>query len=131
MSEFGKAAAIVILTVILGTAVGKTEKDIATVLSVAACCILMVMAVQYLSEVNVFLWKLGNSVQNDTVFLEVLLRIVGISVLTELTCLICADSGNASLGKAMQILGNALILVQVLPVFEAFITLIQEILRLA
>ena len=131
MEELWKAAAIVILTVILGAAVGRTEKDIAVVLTATACCIVAAAAVRYLSDVVVFLWQLSNAAETGNLFLEHLLKITGVALLTELTCLISTDAGNASLGKAIQILGKAVILVQALPVFEAFLAIVQDILRYA
>jgi hypothetical protein len=42
--------------------------------------------------------------------------------------MVCADAGNASLGKVLQILASAVILWLSLPVFTALIELIQKIL---
>lgn len=128
MEAFWKAAAILILTVIFGAAIGKTEKDISVVLSVGACCIVMMVALQYLSDVVAFLWELGNSGEEGNPFLSILLKISGVALVTELSSLLSADAGNSSLGKAMQILGNAVILFLSLPIFEAFLSMIQEIL---
>lgn len=127
MEAFWKAAAVIILTVILGAALGKTEKDISVVLSVAACCMVMLVAVQYLSEIVAFLSELGSSRDFDNPFISTLLKISGVALMTELTELISADAGNSALGKAAQILGNAVILFLSLPLFETFLSIVQEI----
>lgn len=127
MEAFWKAAAVIILTVILGAALGKTEKDISVVLSVAACCMVMLVAVQYLSEIVVFLSELGSSRDFGNPFISTLLKISGVALMTELTELISADAGNSALGKAAQILGNAVILFLSLPLFETFLSIVQEI----
>ena len=127
MEAFWKAAAIMILTVILSSSLGKTEKDISAVLSVAACCMILTVALQYLSDVVVFLWELGNSQKSGTPFIGILLKISGVALVTEISSLFSSDAGNSSLGKAMQILGNSVILFLSLPIFEAFLTMIQEI----
>ena len=41
MENYWKACAIMILTVVLGAARGKTEKDLSVVLTLAACCIIL------------------------------------------------------------------------------------------
>ena len=128
MEAFWKAVAVMILTVILGVTLGKTEKDIAVVLTVAACCAVMIVAMQYLSDVVAFLWELGNSANDQNPFLGTLLKISGVALATELTGMISADAGNNSLGKAMQILGNAVILFLSLPLFQSFFSILQEIL---
>lgn len=130
MEAFWKAAAVIILTVILGVTIGKTEKSISLVMTVAACCIVVMVAMQYLSEVIAFLWKLGNSCDSRNPFTGTLLKISGVALMTELSELISSDAGNNSLGKAMQFLGNAVILFLSLPLFEAFFSMIQEILRI-
>lgn len=131
MADFWKAAALVILAVILGCTIGKTEKDIAVVLSTVVCCLVAGTALGYLTDVLTFLWKLGNSLRGGQSFLEPLLKIAGVSLLSELVSLISADAGNASLGKAMVFLGNAVILFLALPFFEAFYSIVQELLRIA
>lgn len=127
METFWKVTAIIILTVILGITIGKTEKDIAVVLTIVACCIVMIVVLQYLSEVITFLWSLGNDAEGQDSIMEILLKISGVALMTELTGLISADAGNSSLAKAMEILGNAAILFLSLPLFKTFFTMIQEI----
>lgn len=127
MEAFWKAAAMIVLAIVLGTAVWKTEKDISVVLSVSACCAVMVVALQYLSEVVSFLWELYRSVQEQSLFMDTLLKITGVALTTELTGLISSDAGNSTLGKAMQILGTVVILFLALPLFEIFFTIIREI----
>ena len=130
MEPFWKATAVIILSVVLGVAVGKTEKDISVVLSITACCIIMAVVMQYLSEVIAFLWSLTKYVSDQDSILHIMLRISGVALLTELTSLISTDAGNSSLAKAMEILGNAAILFLSLPLFKDFFTIIQEIMGL-
>lgn len=130
MTYFWKASAIVILTVILGAAVGKKEKDIAVVLSAAACCMIAIIAVQSLSDVVLFLWKITGSLEYQNPYTEILLKIAGVALISELTGLISADSGNTALAKMMHFLGNTVILSLGLPLFDAFFEIVQEILNI-
>lgn len=127
MEAFWKAGVIIILTVILGVTLHKTEKDIAIVLSVAACCMVCILALQYLSEVIDFLWKLGNNSAFQNPFVSRILKMAGVTIVTEIIGLISADAGNSSLAKAMQILGTSTILFLAVPLFEMFLSTIQEI----
>ena len=127
MEGYWKAAAVIILTLILGTTVGKTEKDIALVLTVTACCAVVMVAMQYLSEVIGFLWKLGSITGYQNSLMDTLLKITGVALMTELTGLLSSDAGNSSLGKAMQILGTSAILFLSLPLLEACLSIIQEL----
>ena len=129
MELFWKAAAVVILTIILGLTLGKTQKDIAIALTVMTCSMVMMIAVQCLSDVIRFLWDLNNRCSYQNSFVDTLLKISGVTMVTELMCMISADAGNSSLGKATQILGTSVILFMSLPIFESFLTIIQQILR--
>lgn len=130
MDGFWKAAALMILTIILGVSIGKSEKEFTVVLSVTACCMVVMIAMQYLSEVITFLWKLEDSFIDSFPYLETLLKITGVALVTELTGMISTDAGNSSLAKAMQILGISVILFLSLPLFESLLTIVQELLRL-
>ena len=128
METFWKAAAIVLITVILGLAVGKQEKDIAVVLTMTVGCILGVFAISYLEPVLDLLRELESVGQLQSGMLGILLKAVGIALTAEIAGMICADAGNGSLGKTLQLLGSAVILYLSIPIFQAFLTLIREIL---
>ena len=130
METFWKAIAVIILTVILGVTLGKTEKDISVVLSVAACSIIMIIAMQYLEEVIAFLWQLSSKESKQIPSIKIILKITGVALVTELTTLVSSDAGNSSLGKAVEILGNAAILNLALPLLETFLTILQELMGL-
>ena len=131
MVLFWKAVAIVILTVILSTAVGKKEKDIALVLTTAACCGIACLAMQPLSEVIEFIWNIKTFSEYQNPFTGIILKIIGVAVITEITALISVDAGCSSLEKAMQFFGSVTILALSLPLFESFINIVQEILNIA
>lgn len=128
MDGFWKATAAILLAVILSLTVGKQEKDLSVLLIMAACCMAAVIVISYLEPVLDLLWELETAAQLQSGILGILLKCVGIALVTELTGMICKDSGNASLGKTLQMLGSAVILYLSVPVFHALLTLIREIL---
>ena len=125
MSLFWKAAAAVLLAVVLGLSLGK-QKDIVTM---AVCCMVAMIAISYLEPVLDFLRELETlgDLQGD--MLGILLKAVGIGLVSEIAGLVCTDAGNGSLGKTLQMLGSAVILYLSLPIFTAMLELIREILR--
>jgi stage III sporulation protein AD len=128
MEEFLKCAATILVAVVMILAVQKQGKEIALVLSVLVCCMVAVVGVRMLEPVMVFieqLQKLGNL--NDGM-LEILLKVVGIGLLSEIIMLVCADSGNGALGKALQMLASAVVLWLSLPLLTAMIRLVEKIL---
>lgn len=97
-------------------------------LTILACCLALIAAMQFLEPVLQFLRSLAEIGDFDLDVLRILLRVVGISIVGETTSLICSDSGNASIGKVVQVITAAVILRSALPLFEALLHLIQEIL---
>lgn len=128
MAEFWKAAAAVLLAVILGLAIGKQEKDLSVLLTMAVCCMVAMIAVSYLEPVLDLMWELESIGSLQGGMLGILLKTVGIALVAELAGMICNDAGNASLGKTLQMLGSALILYLSVPIFNALLTLIRDIL---
>ena len=126
MSEFWKTTSIVLLTVILGLAVGKTERDISAVLSLVAACIAAGVAVTILEPVLNYLVELQRLFHLPDDLISILLKAVGIALVAELSASICADAGNASLGKMLQILGGAAVLTLSVPMFRTLMTIIKE-----
>lgn len=129
MENFLKASAVVLLSVILGLILAKQNKDISLLLTMAVCCVVAVAALSYLHPVIDFFRKLMQIGQLDSELFAILLKAVGIGLLSEITVLICADSGNAALGKTIQILSTAVILWLSLPLLDNLMELIEKILE--
>lgn len=128
MTAFLQAAAAVLLAVVLGLMLNKQGKDMGTVLSIAVCCMVAMIAISYLQPVVEFLQKLETLGGLDESMVGILLKAVGIGFVAEIAGLICSDAGNSSLGKSIQILGSAVILWLSIPLFNNLIELVQEIL---
>lgn len=128
MTEFWKAAAAVLLTVILGLTVGKQEKDISVLLTMAVCCMVGVIALSYFAPVVDLIRELQTIGDLHDGTLGILLKAVGIALVTELASLICSDAGNGSVGKMLQMLGSAVILYLSIPIFNTLLTLLRDIL---
>lgn len=128
MELFWKAVAAVLLASILGLTISRQEKDLSVLLTIAACCFGTVAAVTLLQPVLDMLQQLETLAQVSDDMLRILLKCVGLSLVTEMTASICQDSGSSSLGKTLQMLGTATILYLSSPLFTDVISLIQEIL---
>lgn len=127
MEQFLKTAALVLLSVILILVVGKQEKDIAVLLTIACCCITTAAAVEYLRPVLDLAWELASLAELESECLGILLRIAGISFVTETGALICSDAGSSSMGKMLQLLGTGAMICMGIPLIQTLLILIQDI----
>jgi len=123
-----KTVGIAMATVVLSLFLAKQNKDVAVLVSLAACCAIMVFAGHYLETILSFIRNLkvlGNL--NDS-FLRILLKSVGIGLIAEIAALICADAGNSALGKTIQITAIGAILWTALPLLSELIEMMSQIL---
>lgn len=128
MEGFFRAAAGILLTVVLIIAVGKQSGHTAVLLSILVCCMAGMVAVGFLKPVIEFMQKLQTVARLDRDMLQTLLKVVGIALVSELAALICSDAGNGALGKAVQYLASAAILWLSIPMLTALLELVEGIL---
>ena len=126
MDDFWKTTALVLLTVILSLSLDKTERDISAVMGIVALCVAACAAVTILEPVLNYLVELQRLFHLPDDLISILMKAVGIALVAELSATICADAGNASLGKMLQILGGAAVLTLSVPMFRTLMTIIKE-----
>lgn len=128
MDYFWKAAALTIVTILLGLTLEKQAKDYSVLLSIAACILIGGISLHYLDDIlDLFreLERVGN-ISHDV--LIVIVKAVAVGFVTEIASAVCSDAGNNALGKTLQMAGNAAILYLSIPIFQSMVALIQEIL---
>ena len=124
-----RAVAAALITAVLCLVMARQGKDLSVPLTVLACGMILTVALGYLQTVLDFLETLEETVGMDGGYFRILLKVTGIGILGELASMICADAGNAALGKALQILGTILILCLSIPLFQCLLELIRGILE--
>ena len=127
MALYLKCAAAALMGVVLILALGR--KDQGLLLSLAICVMIAMAAAEYLNPVLELLGTLERLGGLDGGMTAILFKCVGIGLVTEIAGMVCADSGNASMAKALQLLGTAVVLWLSVPLFNGLLELIQEILE--
>lgn len=128
MNIFIKTVIAVLITTLLCIVIGKQQKDLSLLLSLAAVCLICSAAFTFLKPVIELMQKLSKVGELSGSLFEILLKTVGIALLSEVTELVCDDAGNKSLGKSLHILSVVVILWLSIPLFDEIIDLLQSIL---
>lgn len=128
MDIFFKAVAVTMITVILGVMLSRQEKDFTLLITLCACCMIVIASFYFLAPILTFAKKLGNMLQISTDVVGVLIKAVGIGLIAEIASLLCSDAGNAALGKVIQYLSSSVILWLSIPLLEKIVTLIDKLL---
>ena len=117
------------MSVVLCLALAKGNKDISLLLSLTVCSLVAIAAMSYLHPVVDFFRKLKGIGQLDPELFGILLKAVGIGILSEISGQICEDSGNKALGKTLQLLAAVVVLWLSIPLFDNLMDLLQKILE--
>ena len=128
MSIFFRGAAAVLAASIAGIALAKQGKEFSAVLTVAVCCMVALLSISFLEPVLDLICQLEALGNLNAEMVRILFKVVGIGLVSEIAGMVCADAGSASMGKALQMLATSVILWLSIPVFQALLELVQEIL---
>ena len=128
MSGFFQVIGGVLIAVIMSLTLSKLNKDISALLGIGVCCMVMVAMAAYLEPVIDFVNQLQQTGNLDLSMLKIMLKAAGIGIVAEIAGLICSDSGNAALGKAIQVLSAAVVLWLSIPMFQSLLELVQRML---
>ena len=127
MAMYLKCAGAALVGVVLVLTLGR--KEMGLVLSAAVCAMIALVAMEYLEPVLDLLGRLEDLGGLDGTMISILLKCVGIGLITEIAGMVCTDSGNGPMAKTLQLLGTAVVLWLAVPLFDGLLTLIQEILE--
>ncbi len=126
MTAFWQVLGGVLIAVVLALVLHQQGKDMALILSIAMCCMVLIAAMAYLKPVIAFIRELQSIGRLDSDMVRIMLKAVGIGLTAEIASLICTDAGNGALGKTVQILASAVILWLGLPLMQALMDMIQQ-----
>ena len=73
--------------------------------------------------------KIQDVAKLDSAMIRTLVKAVGISIVTELSSLICEETGNKTLCKSVQFLGTSAILWLSIPLMEQVLSIIEGMLK--
>ena len=128
MSTFLKVTAGILTAVILWLFLSKENKGISALLSIAVCSMVIIVALGFFQPIITFVHRLKILGNLNEELLNVILKVVGIGLLTELVVVICKDAGNETMAKSLQIFSTILIIRISIPVFEILLSLLEDIL---
>lgn len=128
MGIFYKILAGVMVTVVLCVFLAKNNKDYATMIVLAASCIIIISAISYLQPIIDFVMRIKRKADLDSDALNIILQAVGVGVLTEIIGMICCDAGFAALDKVIKFVSSVVVLWLSIPLFEVLLELLETIL---
>ena len=127
MNILFKICAAALISLVLMLLVEKQDKHIAALISITICCILIAGTAEYFRPIISLIRQLQRTAALDSNVFAILLKSVAVSVICEVTSLICTESGYSSLGRVLQNAGIALILYFSLPLVNELLDLVSDL----
>ena len=126
MELFLQAAAIAVITVVLTSLLKKTNRELALLLTLAACILIGLFFMRLAEPIVDFLSKLRNLAGLDKTLMTPMLKTIGIGFLTQISATVCADAGENAIAKLVEICGGVLGLYVGLPLLEAVLDMVEQ-----
>lgn len=127
MELFVKLSAIAIATAIIGLILKKDVPQIALVLSICACAIILFCTLEALSEVVQGFKDVLSSCGLEISVLLPLVKLCCISCAEKITCELCRDAGERALAENISVLSKGLQLVIILPLLSSILKSISSL----
>ena len=128
MDHFLLVVAAVLLAVILVLCLKQNQTGIGQLLSLLVCGMVIISAAAYIKPVIEFVNSVQRMSMVDSGMLNILFKVVGVSVTAEIAELICSDSGNSAMGKTVQFMASAVVVWLSIPLMSSLLELIEGVL---
>lgn len=129
MDIFWKGITVSLTAVVILITLDHQSKNVSLLLALIVTCMICALALTFVKPVFTFIQKLQDVAKLDSAMIRTLVKAVGISIVTELSSLICEETGNKTLCKSVQFLGTSAILWLSIPLMEQVLSIIEGMLK--
>ena len=123
-----KLSALAVTASLLILTIKKQSPELALVLSLCACAIGAGFLLEAVTPVLSLTRSLAEKAGLDPELSAPLWKCLGLGLLTELSADLCADAGDRALSKLVELGGGMFCLVVSLPLLQAVLALVEELL---
>lgn len=124
-----KFLGISISVLLCGVLIKDKNRPIAVVLSIAGACILLGTAVGEIREIALRVTEISSSVPSGAEYIKLMMKVLAITLLTQLVSDICRDNGEGALASMTEIVAKVVVIALVLPLFETVITIVSGLVK--
>ena len=123
-----KIIGIGLISLIIIIIIKEYRPEFAIYISVIAGILIIAFSLDKLTEIINILITLSNKTGINSQYLEILLKITGIAILTEFAVSICNDAGESAIATKIDLGGKIIIISISIPIIVALLELIIKIL---
>ena len=123
-----KIAAFAVSGVFLAMLLKQTKPEYSVFLSMAVCIVIFLYLLSGLSTVLGYLKQLQAQVHIDGTYLDTILKMLGITYITQFASDLCRDAGYSAISSQMELFARVSVLFLSFPVLLALVEMIGEVL---
>lgn len=105
------------------------NKEFSFILSIAASVILFSLVIADFKQIIDQILSLSNEINGLNPYVSLMLKILGVSVITQFVVDLCRDSGENALATQTELASKIIILIMVMPLFEAMLNIVIGLLK--
>lgn len=128
METVTQVAALAVISAICAAVVKKQLPDMALVLTLGGVTLILLLALGAFRPIRELLDVLADRAGLSPAVLSPVIKTVGVALLTRVSAELCRDAGENGLASAVEIAGGACALLVCLPLFEAVVQMILDLL---
>ncbi len=128
METATQVAALAAVGAVCAAAIKKQTPDVALVMTICAATLILTMAMTTFRPILALMDTLAERAGLSAAVLSPVIKTVGVSILTRVTAELCRDAGEGGLASAVEIAGGVCGLLVCLPLFEAVLNLVLDLL---
>ena len=128
MEEIIKIVGIGLSALVIIIILRQYKPEYAIYVSMIAGVLILFLAIEKITGIINLLQTISNKTYINKTFLNILLKITGIAILTEFAVSICNDSGEKAIASNIEIGSKVIIITMSMPIITSLLELIVEIL---
>ncbi len=123
-----KIAVIGMIATLLAIIFKKGKEEYSLYISIVACIIIILLGISKLEVILDAIKKLQGYIQINEAYIGILIKIIGITYVTEFSASLCKDTGYQSIGEQIELVGKLTILAISMPILLSLLETINTFL---
>lgn len=125
--EIFQIVGLALVAAVLSVLLRNQKPELAIQLSIVTGIVIFSMMIFKISAVVTLLQDLAMKVNIDFIYLNTILKIIGIAYITTFSSEICRDAGESSIASKIEFAGKILIMILAVPILMAVLEIILKI----
>lgn len=122
-------AVIGIVAVLMAVIFKKVKEEFSLYISITACFIILMLGIGKLDVILDAVGRLQGYIKINKAYIGILVKIIGITYVTEFAASLCKDSGYQAIGDQVELVGKLSILAISMPILLALLDTINNFLN--